>query len=55
VEVRFTDYAYDTTGAFLPAGTVAPVPEPGEAIPLGLSALVLGAAGVRRWRASKAA
>lgn len=52
----FRDYAYDTTGAFLPAGTTgAPVPEPAETIPLGLSALVLGAAGVRRWRASKAA
>lgn len=46
LEVTFVDYAYDTTGT---------VPEPAETIPLGLSALVLGAAGVRRWRASKAA
>lgn len=43
LEVTFVDYAYDT------------VPEPAETIPLSLSALVLGAAGVRRWRASKAA
>lgn len=56
LEVTFLDYAYDTTGAFLPAGTTgAPVPEPAETIPLGLTALVLGAAGVRRWLASKAA
>lgn len=55
-EVTLVDYAYDTTGAFLPAGTTgAPVPEPAETIPLALSALVLGAAGVRRWRAAKAA
>jgi hypothetical protein len=52
--VTFVDYAYDTTGALLPAGDTG-VPEPSEMLPLALSALVLGAAGVRRWRAAKAA
>lgn len=49
------DYAYDTTGARIQPGQTSPVPEPSETIPLSLGALVLGAAGVRRWRASKAA
>ncbi|SPE34239.1 conserved exported hypothetical protein [Candidatus Sulfopaludibacter sp. SbA3] len=39
-------FAYDTSGAQLPAGA----PEPGT---LSLAALALGAAGLRRWRASR--
>jgi hypothetical protein len=50
---RLVDYAYDTTGAKIGAGELPSVPEPAETIPLALSALVLGAAGVRRWRAAK--
>jgi hypothetical protein len=46
-DVTLVEYAYDTSGAFLPAGVV---PEPSETVPLALSALVLGAAGMRRWR-----
>jgi hypothetical protein len=52
------DYAYDDTGAKIAAAATVPasaVPEPSETIPMALAALVLGAAGVRRWRASKAA
>jgi hypothetical protein len=54
-DVTLVEYAYDTTGAFLPAGdTTAPsVPEPSEVLPLALSALVLGAQGVRRWLARR--
>jgi hypothetical protein len=49
-DVTFVDYAYDTTGARIAPGETSAVPEPSETIPLALSALVLGAAGVRRWR-----
>jgi hypothetical protein len=51
-DVTLVDYAYDTSGNFLPAGAV---PEPSETVPLALGALVLGAAGIRRWRGEKAA
>lgn len=47
-DVTLVDYAYET-----PAAPPPPVPEPSEAVPLALSALVLGAAGIRRWRAAK--
>ncbi len=45
-------YAYDDTGAILPAGAV---PEPGTAVQgLLAGALIGGAAGVRRWKKAKA-
>jgi len=53
-DVTLVQYAFETNGQYLPPGTLVPIPEPSEAIPLALSALVLGAAGVRRWRAQKA-
>jgi hypothetical protein len=53
-DVTLVDYAYDTTGARIAPGQTSSVPEPSETVPLALSALVLGAAGVRRWRAAKA-
>lgn len=56
-DVEFVEYAYDDTGAKIGAGVTdspAPVPEPREAIPLALGALVLGASRVRRWRREKA-
>ena len=53
-DVTLIDYAYDTSGAFLPAGdTGSSAPEPSPAIPLALSALVLGAPAIRRCRAAK--
>jgi len=58
-DVTLIDYAYDTTGAFIPAGQTSgpatPTPEPSPTIPLALSALVLGAPAIRRWRAAKTA
>lgn len=56
-DVTLVDYAYDDSGAKIEAGTtqLAPVPEPPEAFPLALVSLVMGAAGVRRWRKAKAA
>jgi hypothetical protein len=52
-------YAYDASGAEIPAGAMpmtTPVPEPSPALALAaLSALTLGAAGVRRIKALKAA
>lgn len=44
-----TDWAYDDSGATIPAGVI---PEP-ETAALGLAALALGAAGLRRWRKRK--
>ena len=43
------DWAYDDTGAVLPAGVV---PEPAST-GMGLGALALGAAGLRRWRKTR--
>ena len=42
---RILDYAYENTGA-----AITVVPEPTTTATLGLGALTLGAAGVRRWR-----
>ena len=54
-DVTLIDYAYDTTAALIKAGqTSVPVGEPPAMIPLTLGALVLGAAGIRRWRAAQA-
>jgi hypothetical protein len=46
-------YAWDNTGALLPAGAGSGVPEPGTMGLTGLGALALGAAGLRRWRKSR--
>ena len=54
-DVTLVDYAYDTSGAPIAAGDVGAVPEPSYQFPLSLGALVLGAVGVRRWRAKRAA
>ncbi len=50
-------YAYDDTGAKIPAGYTGPgsIPEPASLELAGFGALVLGAAGVRRWRAARKA
>jgi hypothetical protein len=53
-----TDYAWDNTGAKIPAGFTgaAPTPEPASVVTmLAGAALVAGAAGVRRWKAARAA
>jgi hypothetical protein len=44
------NYAYDDSGALLPAGEV---PEPGTMGSMALGALALGAVGLRRWRAAR--
>jgi PEP-CTERM motif len=51
VEVDVVRYAYDDTGAQI--GPPAAVPEPASIVLGGLGALVMGAAGVRRWRKNK--
>ena len=47
------DYAYDDTGAHLTAGQTSAVPEPSTTMLLGLGAIAMGAAGVRRLRRRK--
>ncbi len=48
-------YAYENTGGAITAGQVVAVPEPSTTMALGLGALSLGAAGVRRWRKARLA
>ena len=43
-------YAYDSSGAVIPAGDTGSTPEPSSLAESGLAALVLGAEGLRRWR-----
>ena len=50
--VTITGYAYDNTGAQIPMGATPPIPEPGS---LALTALALGAVGVRSWRRHRTA
>jgi hypothetical protein len=56
-DLTLEQWYYDDSGAQIAAGdTVSTgVPEPGNLATTGLAALILGAAGVRRWRASKPA
>jgi len=46
-------YAYDSSGALLPAGDTGSTPEPSSLAESGLAALVLGAEGLRRWRKAR--
>jgi hypothetical protein len=46
-------YAFDDTGAFIDAGQTVPTPEPSPVAGSGLAALILGAEGLRRWRAAR--
>jgi hypothetical protein len=54
VSVTLVDYAYDASGAQIPAGDTG-VPEPSTLDLTGLAALALGAKGVRAWRAARKA
>jgi hypothetical protein len=53
--LTISGWAYDTTGAQIPMGATAAVPEPGSVELLVLGALTLGAQGVRSWRRNRAA
>jgi hypothetical protein len=54
--LTITEYAYDDSGNELPMGqTISAIPEPTSTALAGLGALVLGAAGIRRWRKAKQA
>jgi len=56
VPITVTRYAYENNGSPLALGsTISAVPEPATTALAGLGALVLGAAGVRRWRKAKQA
>jgi len=52
-EVTLVDWAYDTSGAEIPAGDTG-TPEPSTFALTGLAALALGARGLRAWRAARA-
>jgi hypothetical protein len=48
-QVTLVDWAYDTSGAQIPAGDTG-TPEPSTFVLTGLAALALGAKGLRAWR-----
>ena len=52
-ELTVVDYAFDDSGALIAAGDTGAAPEPGTLASSGLAALVLGAEGLRRWRAAR--
>ena len=52
-DVTLVDWAYDTSGAEIPAGDTG-TPEPSTFALTGLAALALGAKGLRSWRAARA-
>jgi len=52
LSVTLVDYAYDTSGAQIPAGDTG-TPEPPNFVSTGLAALALGAKGMRAWRAAR--
>ena len=57
-EVTIHDFAWDDSGAFIPAGQTSDasaVPEPGTFASAGLAALALGAVGLRSWRKNRKA
>jgi len=51
-QVTLVDWAYDTSGAQIPAGDTG-TPEPSPFALTGLAALALGAKGMRSWRAAR--
>ena len=52
--LTIVSYAYDTSGAEIPAGeTSSPIPEPNTLALSGLGALAMGAVGLRRWRKAR--
>ena len=53
-DVTLVDWAYETSGAKLPAGDTG-TPEPSTLALTGLAALALGAKGLRRWRGARKA
>jgi hypothetical protein len=52
--ITLVDWAYDTSGAQIPAGDTG-TPEPSTLVLTGLAALALGAKGLRSWRAARKA
>jgi hypothetical protein len=52
IDVTLVDWAYDTSGAQIPAGDTG-APEPSTFVLTGLAALALGAKGLRAWRAAR--
>ena len=53
--LTISGWAYDNTGAQIPMGATASVPEPSAMALLALGALTFGARGVRSWRRNGAA
>jgi hypothetical protein len=53
--LTISGWAYDNTGAEIPMGATASVPEPSAMALLALGALTFGARGVRSWRRNRAA
>jgi hypothetical protein len=51
-DVTLVDWAYDTSGAQIPAGDTG-TPEPSTFVLTGLAAMALGAKGLRKWRQAR--